>query len=92
MTTKSDTSKTTSFDDLGSSKVPTSMILTVMKELMKTYDNLYPGVFLSRIRDNIQAASRWYKVNGSGELIDNMDSHLQKLVIKDTLSIGDITN
>ncbi|MDD3263232.1 MAG: VCBS repeat-containing protein [Candidatus Absconditabacteria bacterium] len=78
-----------SLDALGSPKVPTTMLLSVIKELLKGYENLYPGVFLSAMKDNAQAAARWYKKTGSGVWLDGMDSHLHKIVLKDTLTLGD---
>jgi hypothetical protein len=60
------------------------MLSTVLKELVKNYDSLYPGVFLSQMRDNTQAASRWYKKTSSGALVDAVDSHIGKIVLKDS--------
>lgn len=77
------------FDALGESSVPTTMLLSVIKELITRYENLYPGVFLSTIKDNTQAAARWYKKTGSGERVDGVDSHIHKVALKDSLTLWD---
>jgi hypothetical protein len=46
------------------------MLLTIIKELLKTYENLYPGVFLSAMKDNAQTAARWYRKTSEGVLVD----------------------
>lgn len=79
-----------SFDALWESSVPTTMLLSVIKELITRYENLYPGVFLSTIKDNTQAASRWYKQTLSGDLVDGIDSHIHKIALKDSLTIWDV--
>ncbi|HCY21592.1 TPA: hypothetical protein DIC40_07270 [Patescibacteria group bacterium] len=63
------------------------MLLSVIKELITRYENLYPGVFLSTIKDNTQAAARWYKKTGSGERVDGVDSHIHKVALKDSLTL-----
>lgn len=79
----------TAFDNLSESKVPTTMLLSVIKELLAKYDKLYPWVFLATMKDNAQAAARWYKKTGSGDWVDWIDSHIHKLLLKDSLAVWD---
>jgi hypothetical protein len=65
------------------------MLLSFVKELITIYTNMYPGVFLSSIKDNAQAAARWYKKSANDELVDGIESHLHKLTLKDSLALGD---
>lgn len=77
-----------SFSD-SNSNVPTMMLLSIIKELLKGYENLYPGVFLSAMKDNTKAAARWYKRTADWDLSEWIDSHLHKIVLKDSLSLWD---
>jgi hypothetical protein len=77
-----------SFDGLEPS-VPTVMLLSFVKELVTIYNNLYPWVFLSTIKDNGQAAARRYKKSATDELVDGIESHLHKLTLKDSLALWD---
>lgn len=79
-----------SLNALGEPNIPTTMLLSVIKELLTRYENLYPGVFLSTVKDNTQAAARWYKKTGSGEWVDGIDSHIHKIALKDSLTLWDI--
>ncbi len=77
------------FDNLWATSVPTMMLSTIIKEMVKGYDSLYPGVFSSQMRDNTQAASRWYKTTSWG-LVDAVDAHVGKIVLKDSWVLGNV--
>jgi len=78
------------FNDVWNSQIPTVMLSSVIKELIKTYDSLYPGVFMSQMRDNTQAASRWYKKASDGSIVDAVDSHIGKVELKDSWVLWDV--
>ena len=76
--------------NLWNSTIPTVMLSSVLKELVKWYDSLYPGVFLSQMRDNTEAASRWYKNTSDWSIVDAVDSHISKTSLKDSWVLGNV--
>ncbi|MFA5747781.1 MAG: hypothetical protein WC872_01575, partial [Candidatus Absconditabacterales bacterium] len=78
-------------ENSGGSKIPTLLLQKTTQEMLKTYDGLISSKFLSTINDNISSISRYYKKNGSGIINNDINSHFNKIIIKDSWILGNGT-
>jgi hypothetical protein len=79
---------TATMAQMANSKTPTMVISKTINEMSKTYDGLLSTQFLTKIQDNVQSAGRRYAKNASGNWMNNIASHWQKIVQKDNWILG----
>lgn len=71
-----------------STKIPTSLLSKSIKEITKTYDGIINNKMLAKMKENISSAARRYKQDGSGKIIDDINSHYEKISQKDSWILG----
>lgn len=69
-------------------KTPTLVIGKSIDQLTKTYDGLISTKLLTKIQDNVQSAARRYKQDLSGNWMDSISSHYEKIVHRDNWIFG----
>jgi hypothetical protein len=85
------TAAQTSMNQSGS-KTPTLVLSKTIDELTKTYDGLISTKLLTQTRNNVEAAARWYKQDASGQWIDDISSHYEKIIQQDNRLLGDMSS
>lgn len=73
---------------MSTSKTPTLFLNTTIAQLTKTYDKLISTKLLTKILENTAAAGRWYSKDMSGNRMDSISSHYEKIVQRDNWILG----
>ena len=68
---------------MSNSKTPTMVLSKSINELTKSYDALLGTKLLTKIQENVQAAARRYTKDISGNWMDNVSSHYEKIDQRD---------
>jgi hypothetical protein len=71
-----------------STTIPTSLLSKSIQEISKTYDEVINTKMLAKMKENVSNAARRYKKNSSGVMIDDINSHYEKVAQKDTRILG----
>jgi hypothetical protein len=82
----------TSMSQMSGTKTPTLVLSKSIDELTKSYDGLISTKLLTKIKDNVQAAARWYKQDASGKRLDDISSHSEKVLQQDNRLLGDMAS
>ena len=68
--------------------IPTSLLSKSIKEISKTYDGIINNKMLAKMKENVTSAARRYKQDGSGKIIDDINSDYEKISQKDSWILG----